>query len=124
MNCFEKIKGIFDDLGIPSYPNVYTGNDLRKWATYNLSDREPVAFSDNDNPVYVDYVQVHIFLPMTENFFSLMQTVSEDLKAAGFTAPDLMVQVESEEKLQHLVFSCSIIEELPPPEPEEDEEDG
>lgn len=111
MNCFEKIKGIFDDLGIPSYPNVYTGNDLRKWATYNLSDREPVAFSDNDNPVYVDYVQVHIFLPMTENFFGLMQTVSEDLKSAGFTAPDLMVQMETEEKLQHLVFSCSIIEE-------------
>lgn len=111
MNCFEKIRNIFEALSIRSYANVYTGNDLKTWATYNLSDREPVAFSDNDNPMYVDYVQVHLFLPIDFNYFDLMKRISEDLKKAGFTAPDLMVELETDNKLQHLVFSCQIVEE-------------
>lgn len=111
MNCFQKIKDMFDGLNIPSYPNVYTKNDLKKWATYNLSDREPVAFSDDDNAEYVNYVQVHVFLPINENPFSLMKTVTNGLKDAGFTPPDTMLELEEDQKLQHMVFSCSIVEE-------------
>lgn len=111
MNCFEKIRNIFERLSIHSYANVYTGHEWKIWATYNLTDRQPVAFSDNDNPMWVNYVQAHLFLPITYNYFDLMARIADELKAAGFTPPDTTVDVESENKIQHLTFSCQIVEE-------------
>lgn len=112
MNPFEKIKSVADEMNIFACPDVYTKGDKKSWITYSLYQRLPQDFGNNDNNYYVNYLQIHLFLPLNTNFFDVMVELGERLKAKGFCPCEVTVQIESDQNLRHLTYSTSIIEEV------------
>lgn len=121
MNTFEKIQSVAQALGIPAYPDVYSGRDSERperWMTYNFSDNRGSLWGDDDPNAVIHYVQVHLFMPYNQNFLAIQKTIRNRLFEAGFTFPEITVLVDEAtslssgtQKLRHIVFECDILEE-------------
>lgn len=109
-SAFEKIKAVADGLSIFSCPDVYTKGDKSEWITYNLADDHGAAFSDDLPAEFVADVQVHLFLPIDQNFIPKMHQIRAGLMGQGFTCPDITTMVEADTHLRHIVFECEIVE--------------
>lgn len=106
MNTFEKIKYVAAGFSIPAYPDVNQEDDVERWITYNFSDDFGTDFADDVPQETIHQVQVHLFLPITENFLKLQQQIREKLFDAGFTYPEITVLTEDETKIRHIIFEC------------------
>lgn len=110
MTTFEKIVGALKQFGLPYAPDVYKGSEKR-WITYNYADDYGDVFADDDPYVTINSVQVHLFLPLNEPFTTWKKQIRQALFDAGFTWPEITIQIEDEEKIRHLIFECDIEEE-------------
>lgn len=121
MNTFAKIKSIADNLGLPAWPDVYTGKDAdrpERWMTYNLADDRGNLYGDDAPQTAVHSVQVHLFMPASKNFFAINNTIRDALFSAGFSYPAVTVLVDDTttassgtQKIRHLIFECEIEDE-------------
>lgn len=109
MTEFEKIIEAVKDFGFPYEPDVYTG-EKETYFVYNYADERGIVFADDSPEVVKADVQVHFFLPVEENFIKIKNRIREALFRQGFTYP--LVTVLIEEKKRHIVFECSIEEEM------------
>lgn len=107
MNTFEKIVAAVAPFGYPYAPDVYNGPETH-WFTYNYADDRGELFGDDDCVETTEYIQLHLFLPVTENFLTLKNDVRKALVAQGFTYASITVVTEAEEKLRHIIWECSI----------------
>lgn len=110
MATFEKIVKALEPFHLPCYPDIYKGPE-RKWITYNYADDYGTDFADDAPETVINSVQVHVFLPLNEPFTDLKKKIREALFRAGFTFPEITVQVEDKEKIRHMIFECDIEEE-------------
>lgn len=112
MSAFAKIKAIAYGMGIPSYPDVYPGEDSNRpteWITYNYSYIEGVLFGDDGAEEEIESLQIHYFCPATYNFIARRREISEALCEAGFTHPIVtQAGLEDNDRLRHIVFECDI----------------
>lgn len=108
ISTFGKIKQVAQAMGVPAYPDVYTGDDLNTWITYNLAEEYGDLFADDAPDAVVDSVQVHLFVRTSQNYLPLMRTLRDGLFAAGFTWPDITTDYESDQKLRHIILEASI----------------
>lgn len=121
MNTFEKIQAVAQRMGIPAYPDVYSGKESarpERWITYNFSDNRGTLFADDEPNAVVHSVQVHLFLPANKNFLMLQNTLRNELFAEGFTYPDITVLIDERttassgtQKIRHIAFDCEIQDE-------------
>lgn len=110
MTTFEKIISAIEPFGFPHAPDVYRGKTPR-WFTYNYADDYGTDFSDDNPGAVIVSVQVHLFLPINDDFINLKNKVRRSLFRQGFTFPEITVMTEDDEKLRHIIFECDIIEE-------------
>ena len=110
MTTFEKIITAIEPFGFPHAPDVYREKALR-WFTYNYADDYGTNFSDDEPDNVIASVQVHLFLPIDDDFSKLKNRVRRALFRQGFTFPEITVLTEDDTKLRHIVFECDIIEE-------------
>lgn len=110
MTTFEKIISAIEPFGFPHAPDVYRGKTPR-WFTYNYADDYGTDFSDDNPGAVIVSIQVHLFLPINDDFINLKNKVRRSLFRQGFTFPEITVMTEDDEKLRHIIFECDIIEE-------------
>lgn len=104
MSAFKEIQEIATTLQIPAYPDVYTGDDLNTWITYNLAEEHGDLFGDNAPNAVVQTVQVHLFIRTGRSYTALKNAIRTALFEAGFTWPTVTTDYESDQKLRHIVF--------------------
>lgn len=110
MTTFEKIVEAVKPFGYPYEPDVYRGSDVERWITYNYADDYASEFADDEPAVVIAAVQVHLFLPIREDFYKIKQQIRKALFAQGFTYPEITVLTENE-TIRHIIFECDIEEE-------------
>lgn len=107
---FEKIQKAVSSFGLPYTQEVYKGTEKR-WFTYNYVNERGMLYSDDEPGTVGAVVQVHLFLPINENFISLKNGIRKNLFEEGFTFPKVTILTEDEKKLHHIIFECEIEEE-------------
>lgn len=110
MTTFDKIISAIEPFGFPHAPDVYR-DEAPRWFAYNYADDYGADFSDDNPGEVIASVQVHLFLPIDDDFISLKNKVRRALFGQGFTFPEITVMTEDNEKLRHIIFECDIIEE-------------
>ena len=121
MNTFERIQNIAKSLGIPAYPDSYTGKDSarpERWLTYNFAANNGDLYGDDAPNAVVHSIQVHLFMPANKNFFAIQNSIRNALFEDGFTYPEVTVLVDEittansgTSKLRHIVFECETEDE-------------
>lgn len=119
MDAFTTIKGVATSLGYACTPNHYTGKESR-YVEYNYAVLSGRNFGDDRPLCNVADVQVHLYMPLKENFLTRMKQMQEALFEAGFTWPEVTVLSEYDEVetskgldgIRHIVFECEYEEEL------------
>ena len=110
MNVFEKAHAAAQDIGIYSCPDVKRKKDGHTtWITYNLASESGRMYGDDAAGDMVSSIQVHLFLPASENFFSKRKELRNALVAQGFTHPEMVnnsLEGENNE-IRHITFECS-----------------
>ena len=109
MNAFEHIVHALAPFGYPCVPDLYHGPE-RIYFTYQCPGDARKLFGDDRPQEIVDEVQVHLFLPATENFYSLRDKVRRALLEEGFTAPVVTILLDEDQVTRHLIFECEIEE--------------
>lgn len=110
MTTFDKIIAAIEPFGFPHAPDVYR-EKAQRWFTYNYADDYGTDFSDDEPGAVIVSIQVHLFLPIDDNFIELKNKVRRAIFRNGFTFPEITVLTEDDEKLRHIIFECDIIEE-------------
>ena len=57
-------------------------------------------------------MQVHLFLPLKENFQKEKNRIRQMLFSQDFTWPEVMVLEENDTKTRHVIFECDYTEEI------------
>lgn len=110
MTTFEKIITAIEPFGFPYAPDIYREKEPR-WFTYNYADDYGATFADDCPESVIASVQVHLFLPIDDDFIELKNEVRRALFRQGFTFPEISIMTEDNEKLRHIVFECDMEEE-------------
>lgn len=110
MSAFAEIKTIADVLGVRAYPDVYPGDDLNTWITYNLAEEHGDLSGDDRPNEVVQTVQVHLFIRTGQSYTALKNNIREALFDAGFTWPEVTTDYESDQKLRHIIFESEFEE--------------
>ena len=119
MDALTAIKNVADNLGYPSRPDLYKG-DADRFVTYNYAKISGDNYGDDRPDCNVAAVQVHLYIPLKENFISRLTTMQNALFEAGFTWPDVTVLTEYDETqtvdgldgIRHIAFECDYEETL------------
>ena len=124
MNAYTAIRAALAPFKYPCVPNLYTGKE-NKFFTYNYASINGNDFGDDRPGCNVASVQVHLFLPVKENFIQTMNSVQQVLFDEGFTWPSVTMQSEYDEieteqdgvrqgldGVRHIIFSCEYEETI------------
>ena len=106
MSVDAALQSALRPLGLPVFPNKYTG----KLTTYITTNWTMLgAAHGGDFAGAARYlVQVHYYLPHKKNPNAVIEALCKALHAAGFTAPS--VQNASDGSGQHYVLECEGID--------------
>lgn len=102
MSCDSALQAALKPLGLPVYPNKYTGPALE----YIVTNRTMLgAAHGGDYAQAARYlVQVHYYLPDKQNPNPMLAQICQRLAEADFTCPDI-VQADSDHG-QHYAIEC------------------
>lgn len=112
MTTFEKIVNAIEIFGYPYSPGVYSGPEER-WFTYNYAADVGANYADDAPGSVIVSVQVHLFLPIGDDFQEIKNDVRRALFAEGFTFSAITILTEDDTKIRHIVCECEIEEEEP-----------
>lgn len=116
MTTYEKIVKAVKPLGINFYPDIKTVPRYDViWITYNMADDYGSEFADDEPYVTVNSVQVHLFMSeeaLGYEFYDLKTKIRKALFNAGFTWPEVTMEVEEDGRIRHLIFECDIEEDV------------
>ena len=98
----SRLQSALRPLGLPVFPNLYTGDDLE----YIVTNSAVIpALPAGDRPHAARYlVQVHYYLPHKQNPNEMLEQLCAALFAARFTAPS--IQNAADANGQHYVLEC------------------
>ena len=111
MSALEAILVALSDFSYPKSPGRYEGKET-KYFTYNYAADHGRDFGDDEPGCSLVTVQVHLFLPLKENFQTQKHLIRRNLFHEGFSWPEVTVLEEDDTKMRHLIFECDYIEEL------------
>lgn len=116
MSAFEVIRGIAESEGLPAYmdqyiPEHYPGKKQSRYVTYNVADDRGSLFGGDTASECVLSMQIHLYLPVPEEYMAMVKRMRQALSEAGFTWPVITVYIEEDHRLRHIIFECEIEEE-------------
>lgn len=109
MTINQTIKKALEPFGYPVKPDLYTGPE-KKWITFNEADNRAVMHGNNRPLGDLVSMQIHFFLPLTENYLKERREIRKALLNAGFTYPVITMLTEDDTGYRHIIFECEIIE--------------
>ena len=111
MTTFEKITAAIEPFGYPHAPDFYPGS-ADCWFTYNYVSDFGTNYSDDGPETIIVKVQVHLYLPVSEDFIILKNLVRNALFEQEFTFPKVTVSIDEGGEHRHIVFECDTEEEV------------
>ncbi len=108
MNTFEKIVEAIKPFKIPYAPDIYYGSTEKHFVYNYVFDASGIC-ADDDMIEAVADIQLHLYMPVSENFISLKNEIRHALIKQGFTSPEITQIIEK--KTRHIIFECEIEEE-------------
>ena len=106
----EIIKAIIQ-FNLPHAPDVYEGDRVDRWFTYNYADDRGSLNADDEPSERLVSLQLHLFMPGRENFLNIREKVREAIFDTGeFTYPSVTNLGVTEGK-RHIVFEFDGVEE-------------
>jgi len=109
MTSYEKIIEAMSPFNLPHAPDLYTGK-AKRYYTYNYSDDRGLGFGDDGCDLSVAYLQLHVWLPVSENYLSMKTSVRRKLVAQGFTWPTVTILQDETNRMNHIIFEMEIEE--------------
>lgn len=106
MNVNELLISTLSSHG-PVIPDSYEGEE-EKYITFNYPDETAILFGDNKPKKIAVYVQVHLYLPMQDEYQEEKMQICRELLNAGFKWPDVTILTEKEVGKRHIVFETKI----------------
>jgi len=102
MSCDSALQTALTPLGLPVFPNKYTGQELEYIVTNwtMLGEAHGGDFASASRYL----VQVHYYLPDKQNPNNMLDRICLALAAEGFTSPDIS-QAHSDQG-QHYAIEC------------------
>lgn len=116
MTVNNKILKALKPFGMPVVLNHYSGTEKR-YIEFDLYDDKGACFCDDYPEMDIVTIQVHLFLPMEENYLSLKKQIRNALYEAGFSYADITELTEPEatsqypKGIRHLTFETDIDED-------------
>lgn len=110
MTVYEKIIKAMEFTGWPHAPELYTG-PAEKYFYYNYAADSGLVFGDDGCDLAVAGVQIHVCLPIDENYIQLKKRIRDELVKQGFTFPTMTPLLDESINQRRLVFECEIEEE-------------
>lgn len=107
MTAFEKIVQAIKPFGFPYSPDLYQG-PAKTYFVYNYADERGTLFADDVPGEIIASVQVHFYLPKSENFITIKNRIRKALFQMGFTFPEVTSVIEDDKR--HIIFECDIEE--------------
>lgn len=84
-----------------------------QWITYLPELEAPEEFGDNEDLIWIHYMQIHWFAKGHANYMDIRKRIRLLLKSSGFTVTDIDYMYEKDTGVTHLIFSCEIEEDEP-----------
>ena len=110
MSCASMLQTALTPIGLPVYPNRYTGPELEYIVT-NYST-VPAVHADGIAHAARYLIQVHYYLPEKQNPNSVLEQICKALEAADCTCPDVFPEMSggyyapAKSHGQHYVLEC------------------
>ena len=111
MTTFARIIRAIKTFGYPHSPGVYKGPE-KHWFTYNYTDDHGGNYADDEPQSVINRVQIHFFLPASEDYIEKKNEIRDALFEEGFTFPEITTVDDPDPELRHIVFECEIEEEM------------
>ena len=83
-------------------PDVYTGTK-NKFIAFNIADERGVVCDDSATENVIS-IQVHLFLPLNENYFNIKDLIKTKLVSIGYSYPVVSQMIDDDKR--HLIFEC------------------
>ena len=109
MTVQKLIMDTLSPFGYPVVPDLYEG-DEKKYFTFNIADDRGYLFADDVPSTNRITMQIHFFLPMSENYIAKKAEIRKALLDAGFTYPVIEMLTEDDTQVRHIVYECEISE--------------
>lgn len=107
METEQRIINALRDLGLPVFPNIYTGEEL-SYFTFSF-DSIPESFAEGTAVGVREMLSVHLFLPNGQSPVRIKRRTVMGLIANGATYPS--ITNASDEECQHYIFECEVLQE-------------
>lgn len=107
MTVNERIIEALSPFGYPVKADICRDGSPR-YFTFNYADDRGEDFGDNTPQTVTAYMQIHLFLPMNDDYLAEKAKVRQALVRAGFTFPEITELNEPEKNIRHLVYECEI----------------
>jgi hypothetical protein len=111
LTTFEKIKAAIEPFGLPSAPGIYNGNKDDGWFVYNYADDYGAAYADDAPTQVIVSIQLHLYLPINQNFIALKNKIRKALVNQGFSFAQISVYTDEDDAWRHIVFECDTFED-------------
>lgn len=113
MNVNPKIMRLQNAMGYPVSPDIYKGQEDR-YIVFTYEDERAVLRGDNTELLEEAYLQVSLFLPEDENYFSDKKKMKQELIKQGFVVTSVQSWLEDEmmdaQRKRRITFSVHITE--------------
>ena len=111
MTAFAKLKEALLPLGIPLVTD-FSGGDYDTYITINEAGDAGRNDGDDEPGCNVLSVQVHLFLPLRQDYLSLKREIRKSIFRAGYTYPSVTVLTDAELDVRHIIFEADITENI------------
>ena len=89
-SAFAEIIKVITQFNLPHAPDVYEGERVDRWFTYNYADDRGSLNSADEPSERLVSLQLHLFMPGRENFLNIREQVREAIFDTGeFTYPSV-----------------------------------
>lgn len=105
MNIQPIMHELFDPLGVPVVPDIYTGKDCDH-IVYNYADERPVIYRDDTDTEDETTVQVHYFTK--SNPEKMKRTIRRLLRQGGFCIISTQQYYENDSGYNHVIMEAYI----------------
>ena len=110
MTSFAKIKQALSPFGIP-FTTDFSGGGEDEYFTINEAGDTGGDFGDDDPARNVVSLQVHWFLPSSEDYLHKKKQIRNAIYGAGCTYPQVAVITDDELSVRHVIFECDAEED-------------
>lgn len=111
MKSEDVLQGVLDKTELPAKKYEYKGTKT-SYIVYNEEDERGGLDADNMPQEMIVRWQVHLFMPLNQNYGRMKRKIRNLLLSAGFYLEDITTLKEKETQTVHVTISCALSENM------------